>query len=309
MANPLAAGENDPPGGGGGGRENDGPGGRFAGSDGVMPFNLGPLPGWDDIFDPPKQATAFNPPAQHIIFGAKFPDTGWDPIARVEMIVREFTMLNCWRALTTMEPPPDHLEAGADQQAIDNAKAALRADVVGLLHLRKDLGVLKPTFTDEINAQNADFTPYFQKLLSCSAQVRPATYYLVITCILAGAVVARFYKEKYKRARPAQVLPSFETLIATPRHPSYPSGHALQSFLIAEAVADVANAMAPRAKQVATRIAVNREQAGVHFPSDTAASQKIAKEVWDCLKTTPGIKDFIDGAKNDFDKIQSIPLV
>ena len=59
MANPLAAGENDPPGGGGGGRENDGPGGRFAGSDGVMPFNLGPLPGWDDIFDPPKLATRY----------------------------------------------------------------------------------------------------------------------------------------------------------------------------------------------------------------------------------------------------------
>ena len=91
--------------------------------------------------------------------------------------------------------------------------------------------------------------------------------------------MASRFKLKYQRARPAQVWPVVRPLLPTPRHPSYPSGHALQCFLIANVLGSSVAAIKPMLDILADRIAVNRERAGVHFPSDTAASRRMIPQV------------------------------
>jgi membrane-associated phospholipid phosphatase len=73
--------------------------------------------------------------------------------------------------------------------------------------------------------------------------------------------------------------------IQVPGHASYPSGHATQSQLIAECVklalpAPATNpltaALSADLDALATRIARNREIAGLHYPSDSDAGRSLA---------------------------------
>ena len=93
------------------------------------------------------------------------------------------------------------------------------------------------------------------------------------------------------RARPGQAYPYLDPSIPTPRHPSYPSGHAMQAFMISRMISDAVPAMAKPLTALAENIAVNRERARVHFPSDTAASRGKVDAVYAALLT---LKDFTD---------------
>ena len=84
-------------------------------------------------------------------------------------------------------------------------------------------------------------------------------------------------KMLYARARPDQlgIIPT----IATPLHPSYPSGHAMQAY----AFRDVMTCLHPDKKDhyatVAEDIAYNRVRAGVHYPSDSVASAELMRQL------------------------------
>ena len=72
-------------------------------------------------------------------------------------------------------------------------------------------------------------------------------------------------------------------------HAAFPSGHALQSFLIAACVSEAlptdntANDLKAALHALADRIGENREVAGVHYPSDREASRAIAPVVMKAL--------------------------
>ena len=88
--------------------------------------------------------------------------------------------------------------------------------------------------------------------------------------------------QQFKRARPQQVCPTLLPLVPFPAHASYPSGHSLQSHLIANCLADAVNAtQATRDVLVALadRIGHNREIAGVHYKSDTAEGKALAAKI------------------------------
>ena len=80
------------------------------------------------------------------------------------------------------------------------------------------------------------------------------------------------------RPRPSQLEPRLRPMIDVPRHASYPSGHSLQYNLVAKALASVVRSheIGYQLFQIADRIAVNREWAGLHYASDTEAGKMIA---------------------------------
>jgi membrane-associated phospholipid phosphatase len=89
-------------------------------------------------------------------------------------------------------------------------------------------------------------------------------------------------KKLYNRARPYQVFPEIDPMFC-PGHPSYPSGHATESMTIALLLSAAMTRRGdpyevPRQSALATarRIGENREVAGVHFPSDSAAGHTLA---------------------------------
>jgi hypothetical protein len=66
-------------------------------------------------------------------------------------------------------------------------------------------------------------------------------------------------------------LAAFNPLVATPGHDSWPSGHSTESFAVARVLATLCPDAGPQLRAHAARIAQNREVAGVHFPTDSAA--------------------------------------
>lgn len=287
MSRRIVAGENDGPGGEndgpGGSRENDGPGGRYAYPPGAVPFTPGPLPGWDDVFVEAEQKT--------IVADATFPSDGWDPAMRIDRLALTFAASSGWKTSGATIPPfpPGQWKEGASADDVAKSKEAFIEDVASLIALQKK--TVDPALDREIKFQANNIISYFMKLASCSNEVRPNTYFLLCLALRIATIVSRHYKAMYMRPRPAQVIPWIDTLIPTPRHPAYPSGHSLQAHLMAEVVKDVTtkaegqkSTLADRAMTLAERIAKNRELAGVHFPADSSASKNIAPAIWVALK-------------------------
>jgi len=100
------------------------------------------------------------------------------------------------------------------------------------------------------------------------------------------AVYWNILKEKYyyNRARPFQyedsVLSSAVLHNKTTNNPSYPSGHAVQAYVLA---IDLAKQFPDRKDQlyeVAERIAFSRVQGGVHYPSDMHYGKEFAEKMY-----------------------------
>ena len=83
-------------------------------------------------------------------------------------------------------------------------------------------------------------------------------------------------KSKYNRVRPYILDKRIKPLITRPEHPSYPSGHATQSYFIAYLMSNKYPHNTKKYFYEADKIAINREYAGFHYESDTQFGKHIA---------------------------------
>jgi membrane-associated phospholipid phosphatase len=157
----------------------------------------------------------------------------------------------------------------------------------------------------EIVGQSEEFISYFLALLDASPTGYTRTVRALTAAQSAGLLAAMFYKQKYQRPRPAQVLPALLPPLATPGHASLPSGHSTQAHLIALVVADIvagttgADNIADAAWRLADRIARNREIAGFHYRSDSDAGRTLAHGLHDLLAGAAPISPNFTAALND----------
>jgi membrane-associated phospholipid phosphatase len=100
--------------------------------------------------------------------------------------------------------------------------------------------------------------------------------------VTLGTVVGMYYKRKFMRPRPSQLEPRLRPIIDVPSWAAYPSGHAVQNFLVAKALAAVVGSdeLADQLYKVAQRVAENREWAGLHYHSDTMAGEQLAVAIF-----------------------------
>jgi len=95
------------------------------------------------------------------------------------------------------------------------------------------------------------------------------------------------------RPRPSQLCPALLPPIEVPGHASFPSGHSTQAHLMALCMNQVLkglpqqDTMVDNLTTLADRIARNREIAGLHYASDTAAGAALANGTLNYLKTAP----------------------
>ena len=89
-------------------------------------------------------------------------------------------------------------------------------------------------------------------------------------------------QEQVRPAAASQLEPALRPLLDVPGHPSYPSGHATQAYLVAQALTTVIrnHEIGRELYKIAERVAVNREWAGLHYASDSAAGKQLAREVF-----------------------------
>lgn len=126
------------------------------------------------------------------------------------------------------------------------------------------------------------------------------TQLLIETILPEFSALVLAHKEHFDRVRPSVLDETLSTVIAVPGHPSYPSGHAAQSMLIALLLGVVDPAHAETYKTDAVRIAHNREIAGVHYPSDSAAGRALAEAYFALLKENIDFVQMVEAAKMEW---------
>jgi hypothetical protein len=198
--------------------------------------------------------------------GSTFPARGWDPGMEAFAELPNFFEILGWRDLP-LEPPP-----GA---------AKTRAELDDLLD--KQTEMQDPAFRQirqaEIELEADDTTPFYQRVLTPTPSGSfSGTSILIDAMSQLGTVVGCHYKKKFMRPRPSQLEPRLRPSVDVPAWAAYPSGHALQNFLIAQALAVVTHSdeITVQLFNIAQRVAENREYAGLHYESDTIAGKQLA---------------------------------
>jgi len=173
---------------------------------------------------------------------------------------------------------------------------------------------------DEINGQADGLPAYMISFLRIDGERRPWTIELIRCGLAIGQIVYMIYKARFLRIRASTICPGLIPPFGPPRHPSFPSGHSFAGHFVALLLLEIPQVARifgedppglippiPRTVRVrageqatlanvmsvnvfngpllwlADRMAKNRERAGLHYPSDSAASRWMAGAIWALL--------------------------
>jgi acid phosphatase (class A) len=104
-------------------------------------------------------------------------------------------------------------------------------------------------------------------------------------------------KSLWNRPRPPKQDPRVHPPIDLPWNASYPSGHSTVGNLDAMILVELAPDLKPLILARGQQIGEDRIAAGVHFPSDVAAGQKLASEIFKRLMANPEFQAALNNAK------------
>jgi membrane-associated phospholipid phosphatase len=127
-------------------------------------------------------------------------------------------------------------------------------------------------------------------MLGLTKTSKPKTLLLGHVCLRIGEMVAIYYKKEFLRPRPSVICPALQPPMGPPGHPAFPSGHSLQGWLLSHWLMEITPRVrgTPIYKEqlewLADRVAVNRERAGIHYPSDTSGGKHLAQVVFDAMR-------------------------
>jgi hypothetical protein len=231
------------------------------------------------------------PIAAQTVAIAAYPHRNWSAEWRAWVALCEYAALApAWQAiaLAPWANPTVPPGAGAPSEIDQLVTAARdeRADALG-----------------EIVAQNEEFASYFLALLTITPNSHPGTWRVINIASIVGMFTVMYFKtgaggKLYPpRPRPSQVCPALAPPVPVPGHASYPSGHSTEAHLIANCLNDVLTGSIEAATMqidlgaLADRIARNREIAGLHYPSDSAAGVNLAGQI---LPIVQGMQEYKD---------------
>jgi membrane-associated phospholipid phosphatase len=214
------------------------------------------------------------PIATELVAAPVFPDRNWSADWFAWRVLVDFVQTNL-KSITLLDWTKMTGFTSVDDEIGNLVTAAQdeRADALG-----------------EILGQSDEFISYFLNLMTARPTSYPATTRVLNAANLVALFVAMNWKSQFSRPRPSQLCPALLPPIAVPGHASYPSGHSTQAHLMALCMGEIF-ALLPAAQQplmqpiqadlwvLADRIARNREIAGLHYPSDSAAGVVLANQI------------------------------
>ncbi len=145
-------------------------------------------------------------------------------------------------------------------------------------------------YMPEILAQADGAALYWLQLLNLGGGEKPGTHAVIAYAQRVGEMVALHYKNKFTRVRPSALCPGLLVPFGPPRHPAFPSGHALTGHLTSALLRKIQALEDYKGNELdwlARRVAMNRERAGLHYASDSAAGKLLAEAVAAQLTTPP----------------------
>ncbi|MBT2680564.1 vanadium-dependent haloperoxidase [Bacillus sp. ISL-35] len=163
-----------------------------------------------------------------------------------------------------------------------------------LIHFEKELKVVQRTLENLTPTQEKiaiyygtgvptkQWTPVADRLID-TYNVTP-TQAARIQAVLHGAindtmVVVWDLKYEWNVARPNQYDQELETVLCTPRFPTYPSGHAAVSGCAEVILSYYFPAEKKKLERIAEEDAISRLLAGVHFPSDNSEGIELGRAI------------------------------
>jgi len=239
-----------------------------------------------------------------------FPSS-WDADLQSYMYLDDFLHGNPgWRAkyaavATINRKPPQNLtQAEMNDQALWILQMALE---------RED------RFSEVIDQDDGEGAMnYFVGMLRIDPSNNPATNLLMRVARRVGEHIVMCLKGDFRSPRPSELCPAIEPMLDPPRTPSFPAGHAVQSYLIAYLLAycmpKFPQQTTPLPQQpqypnprprgllfdLAERISVNRIVAGVHYPTDIEAGEAVAIACFNDLTQVPSIHNLQQAVRGEF---------
>ncbi len=224
-------------------------------------------------------------------FGGNFPEEAWGARYLKDLPQASAFVESQYSSLDLEPPPEDDSETTASEiEHLNQLSKTRHSKDIILIH-KENFDPLKRFF--EVLGVTRKDTPKLNTLVDRIAE----TSYLPIL----------YFKDKFSRIRPYQLDTNLITVITGPPHPSYPSGHATQGYLVASIIADLFPEGDPLKDQVmklGQGIGTRREVAGVHYPSDTAAGIALAKQLKPLLLKKPAFQKAFKAAKSELSSIQ-----
>lgn len=163
-----------------------------------------------------------------------------------------------------------------------------QADFQAQTFLVENYADLRVDRAAEILAQLDPPTEYFASILGLRASDFRYTLEMMTVAQFFSTMIARRIKHSLACLRPDRFAPQLQPMVPTPGHGSLPSGHASEAFATATTLIRLAGASIPPETadmllRQASRIAVNRTVAGLHFPADSIAGAVVGVVAGDLL--------------------------
>lgn len=223
-------------------------------------------------------------------FGGNFPEEAWGGRYLKDVPPATTYVESQTPSLVLESPPEDDSETTASE--IEHLK------VLSQTRYSKDIIL--------IHKENLYPLKRFFEVLQVSREEVAKLDALVLRIAEESYFPILYFKHKFSRTRPYQLDTNLLTVIDGPPHPSYPSGHATQGYLVASILVDLFPEGDPRKEQVmklGQGIGIRREIAGVHYPSDTAAGIALAKQLKPLLLEKPAFQKALNAARSELSKI------
>jgi acid phosphatase (class A) len=195
-----------------------------------------------------------------------------------------------WQQQIVLPPPPA------------NTSARTRAELDDMLHLQsKRTPRHKAAIDKEANADlyalgwllNDAFEP---KKMTATGRLLERALQDVLTIHLC-------LKQKFSRVRPHILEPKLKPCIDVPPYPAYPSGHSTHMHTLAFIFQELRPEGAAIFQREAFRVAWDRELAGLHFTSDTAAGRLLARQIVDLLMTKKAFIEDLENARKEWEQM------
>ena len=227
----------------------------------------------------------------------KWSDKSWDPDLESYFVLLEF-LGTPWQSINF-----DSFRQWDPSFNPTGYEAFVNGEIQKLLDMMRQE---RERYLSEICSQQDSAAQYWPLLLRFTRAVKPATHRLIRTAVRVGELAVVYYKNEYKRPRASTVCPGLFPPFGPPGHPAFPSGHSTQSWLITFLLGKdgltgkpdpvnptkMISIYEPQLEWLAERVAVNRERAGFHYPTDTAAGKHLAQEILTLLKSLPAGSHF-----------------
>ncbi|MEM6676660.1 MAG: phosphatase PAP2 family protein [Pseudomonadota bacterium] len=128
---------------------------------------------------------------------------------------------------------------------------------------------------NEIILQQTDLLSFLGATVRLSARSKPWTMTMLLAAQDVSTIMHSQIKAWISAPRPVDFCPETTPIIQNPPHSTYPSGHAVESFILATLLSRLEDPSQPVLRRsnyllrTASRISINRTVAGVHFPVDS----------------------------------------